>query len=295
MTAQLVSILMPTLNQAEFIAAAIQSVLSQSCENLELIIMDGGSSDATASIVDELAAQDTRIRFYSQADSGPAQALNRALMQARGTVIGWLNSDDLYVEGAVGSALAFLDTNPDVLMVYGDGEHVDKAGVPFERYPTLPANTPISAFSQGCFICQPTVFFRRTMTLLLGQFDESLKCSFDFEYWLRAFKAFPDRIGYLNRVQAQTRFYEGTITMKQRRSVALEGVQVLHRHLGEAPKEWLLTYANELLANPEIKAGAGNLEEHFDKFLQEASVWITPQELALARSQISKLLLTHQT
>ena len=181
-SAQLVSILMPTLNQAEFIADAIRSVLSQEYENLELVVMDGGSSDSTLAILAELASHDPRVRYYSKPDNGPAQALNRALAQARGTVIGWLNSDDLYVEGAVGSALTFLEANPDVLMVYGEGEHVDKAGVPYERYPTLPANTPISTFSKGCFICQPTVFFRRTMPLLLGQFDEKLKCSFDFEY-----------------------------------------------------------------------------------------------------------------
>jgi glycosyltransferase involved in cell wall biosynthesis len=293
MAAQLVTILMPTLNQAGFIEAAVASVLGQSWRNLELVVMDGGSSDNTLALLESLASHDTRLRYYSRPDNGPAQALNRALAQARGTIIGWLNSDDLYTHEAVARAVAFLQATPDALMVYGEGEHIDREGRLLEPYPTLPASTPVGTFNKGCFICQPTVFFRRTMSLLLGPFDESLKCSFDFEYWLRAFKAFPERIGYIDQVQAQSRLYDGTITMQQRRQVALEGVQVLHRHLGAAPKEWLLTYVDEVLADPAMQAAIDDLPGHFAEFLQAAAHWVEPAEIRLAEGEMRKRLHTH--
>ena len=97
---------------------------------------------------------------------------------------------------------------------------------------------------------------------MLGKLDENLKTAFDFEYWLRAFLAFPDRIGFVDSVQAHSRLHEACLTMRLRRTVALEGMQVLARHLGSAPKEWLLTYVIELLAQPASRQDIGNLRQH---------------------------------
>jgi len=90
----LVSIVMPSLNQAAFIAAAVESVLSQSYPQLELIVGDGGSTDGTQAWLAQRQTQDARLRWFSEPDSGPADALNKLLRQAKGTLIGWLNSDD---------------------------------------------------------------------------------------------------------------------------------------------------------------------------------------------------------
>ena len=165
-------------------------------------------------------------------------------------MVGWLNSDDVFVMGAVRRAVDVLQVNPAWLMVYGHGQHIDSNGRLLSHYPTLPPSTPVTQFAEGCFICQPTVFSRRSMWLLLGKLDESLKAAFDFDYWLRAFLAFPDRIGFVDAVQACSRLHDECITLRLRRTVALEGMQVLARHLGSAPKEWFLTYVNDLLAMP---------------------------------------------
>jgi hypothetical protein len=130
-------------------------------------------------------------------------------------------------------------------MVYGQGQHVNAEGKYLSDYPTLPPTTSVKQFSEGCFICQPTVFFKRTMPLLLGQLDESLKTAFDFDYWLRAFIAFQARIGFVDEVQAYSRLHEDCITMKMRQVVMLEGMQLLAKYLGSAPKEWFLTYVDE--------------------------------------------------
>jgi hypothetical protein len=142
----------------------------------------------------------------------------------------------------------------------------------------LQPSTPISQFAEGCFICQPTVFARRTLWQLLGPLDEQLKAAFDFDYWLRAFAAFPGRIGFVDAVQAHSRLHAGCITVRMRRTVALEGMQVLARHFGGAPKEWLLTYANELLADPEV-AGSLDVRAQVDETLAVAQQWLRAGEL----------------
>lgn len=242
----LVSVVMPTLNQFNFITTAIDSVLGQDYPNIELIVADGGSVDGTVDFLIFKQAEDQRLRWFSEPDTGPAEAINKALRLARGTVIGWLNSDDLYTFGAVTRATNVLMARPDCLMLYGHGEHIDEQGTVIDWYPTLPPETSIDEFADGCFICQPTVFFKRSMIILLGSLDESLKTAFDFDYWLRAFTKLPGRIGFVDAVQAYSRLHEDCITLRMRRTVALEGIQVLARHLSHAPTHWLLTYAEEL-------------------------------------------------
>lgn len=273
----LVSVVMPTLQQAEFIKASVNSVLSQSYANIELIIADGGSTDGTPEVLRELAAQDHRLRWFSKNDNGPAQALNRALQKVRGTIIGWLNSDDLYTPHAITHSVIALTEHPEWLMVYGEGEHVDIFGKVLNRYPTLPPSTPLQRFSEGCFICQPTVFFRRSQYVLLGPLDESLKTAFDFEYWLRAFHAFPERIGFIDAVQAQSRLHENCITLYQRKKVFIEGMQVLARYLGFASPEWVISYMNEIIADKHTLS-ATDIRAFALVFLTDVKGYLRPED-----------------
>jgi hypothetical protein len=243
-----VSVVMPTLNQVGFLAESVRSVCAQP-EVDELVVVDGGSTDGTLPLLQALAAEHPgRLRWVSASDSGPAQAVNRAVALACGDVIGWLNSDDLYLPGAVRRALSTMAGLPGSVMVYGEGEHIDVAGAAMGRYPTLPPSTPLEAFAQGCFVCQPTAFFRRDTFIALGGLDEGLRTAFDFDLWLRLFKTFPGAIGFVPMLQAQSRLHAGSITLRQRGEVALEGMAVLHRHLGSAPPAWLLTHVAELCA-----------------------------------------------
>lgn len=248
----LISVVMPSLNQCRFLPEAVESVLGQLGVCVELIVADGGSTDGTQDWLEKQAQKDKRLRWHSQRDGGPAPAINRAMRQARGTVLGWLNSDDRYTPGALLRALEALRATPEALMVYGHGRHIDEAGQALDTYPTKPSNTPIEEFASGCFICQPTVVVRRTFLLLNGPLDESLRTAFDFDWWLRAFSRFPDRIGFVDALQAESRLHAECITLKQRQIVALEGVQLLHRHLGHAPNHWIKTWVLEALASGEI-------------------------------------------
>lgn len=286
----LVSIVMPSLNQVRFIGAAIDSVLGQGYPNIELVVADGGSADGTVDLLKRRQATDGRLRWSSHRDSGPAQAINSALAEVRGTLVGWLNSDDLYEPGAVQRAVEALHAAPMCLMVYGHGRHVDGEGRALGAYPSLPPRTPVSRFADGCFICQPTVFFRRSMLVLLGKLDESLKTAFDFDFWLRAFLAFPERIGFVDALQASSRLHDECLTLRLRRTVALEGMQVLARHLGSAPKAWLITYANELLAMPAGLRSVGDLRQHMAETLAVAQPWLRPNDLEKLEVILGELL-----
>jgi glycosyltransferase involved in cell wall biosynthesis len=244
----MVSVVMPSFNQARFIRDSIASVLSQSYPLIELIVADGGSGDETLEILRACQARDGRLRWFAGPDTGPAQALNKAMRQVRGTVIGWLNSDDLYTPGAIGRAVSSLSLQREFVAVYGHGQHIDESGRELAMYPTRPPSVAIDTFLNGCFICQPTMFFTRAAHLLLGPFDESLKTAFDFEYWLRLFTAMPGRVGFVEELQAQSRLHKDCITRRMRREVALEGLKVLRHHLGRAPAHWALTHIDEILA-----------------------------------------------
>ncbi|MEM0898849.1 MAG: glycosyltransferase family 2 protein [Pseudomonadota bacterium] len=263
-----ISIVMPSFNHAEFIKRSIQSVLSQDLAPIEIIIQDGGSTDGTLGILAEMAVEEARICWHSKPDSGPAEAINRALARTRGTIIGWLNSDDLYTSGAVQRAVEAL-ADPKLLMVYGHGDHIDKAGAHLSKYPTRLPAAGLSGFASGCFICQPTMFFKRTAHTLLGPLDETLKTSFDMDYWMRAFSRFPDRIGFIDAVQARSRLHDECITQNQRKMVAAEAIALTKRYLGVAEPHWATTHLEEIARDARMSSSGEDVRQIMESFLEE--------------------------
>ncbi len=261
---------MPSYNQSAFIEAAIDSVLGQSHADVELIVGDGGSKDGTLDILADKSRQDPRLSWFSGPDTGPADALNRCFRQAQGVILGWLNSDDLYTEGAIARAVDLLTGDETLALCYGEAEHIDAEGALLERYPTQRPDVGLEAFHRGCFICQPSVFLRFSAYMLLEDLNETYRAAFDFDYWLRAFKAFPGRIGFVDAVQAQSRLHDQCITRKARRTVALEGLRATFEHLGEGSIHWAVSYLEDApdLSDGDVRA-----------FLEAASPYLTPRQL----------------
>ncbi|MDM7958665.1 MAG: glycosyltransferase [Synechococcus sp. WH 8007] len=244
-----VSVLMPCLNPGAYLDEAIASALAQP-ELHELLIADGGSDGATLERLEAWAGLNRRVLWWSQADLGPADALNQAHKRATGDLIGWLNADDLYQPGALGRALALLEREPQWQMVYGHGQHIDAEGRFLELYPShLPAEG-ITAFQDGCGICQPTVLLRRSFLEQIGGFDPQWRVCFDLDLWLRAFAAAPEAIGFVPALQASTRLHAGTITARQQGRVNLESAALLQRSLGDVAEHWLASAARELQGCP---------------------------------------------
>jgi hypothetical protein len=271
---------MPCLNAAPFIEAALTTVLRQDYPALQCLVVDGGSTDGTLQVLERMMSQaGGRLRWVSRADDGPAQAVNAgfsaALRDPSVDVIGWLNADDGYAPGAVSRAVQALRRHPQWQMVYGRARHVDEKAQDLGPYPTLGPNTPIEAFDDGSFICQPTMFMRRGALQEAGALDESLATAFDFELWLRMFRLFKGRIGFVDAVQAYSRLHASCLTRRLREKVALEGLQVTARHLGRAPLHWVLTHVNELCAAFPFDGGTGSLTGQVGAFIAKAAPLLT--------------------
>ncbi|MEL6413970.1 MAG: hypothetical protein AAFQ15_03410, partial [Pseudomonadota bacterium] len=152
---------------------------------------------------------------------------------------------------------------------------------PIALYPTQPPNVGVRGFEGGSFICQPTVFLKVSALTLIGDLDRSLKTAFDYDYWIRAFRAFPDRIGFLEQIIAKSRLHSDCITQTMRATVALEGLALSQRHLGKAQPHWAATYLEELEA--EIGADTEALARETSIFLDQAAAYLTPSDLQQMR------------
>ena len=115
-----VSIVTPSFNQGRFIRETIESVLSQDYPAIEYMVIDGGSTDETVSI---LKSYGNRIFWISEPDSGQSDAINKGWKRATGEILTWLNSDDVYLPGAIAKAADYLQRHPNVGVVYGDAFH----------------------------------------------------------------------------------------------------------------------------------------------------------------------------
>jgi glycosyltransferase involved in cell wall biosynthesis len=236
-----VSIVTPSLNQAPFLGAAIESVLSQDYPRIEYLVVDGGSTDGT---VDILRGHGGRLRWLSEPDAGQTAAVNKGFRLTTGEIIGWLNSDDLYVPGAVRAAVTYLDQHPDIDVVYGDADHIDGAGRIVDAYPTEPFD--LGRLRETCFICQPAAFFRRRLIDRVGLLDESLYCGMDYEFWIRAGRR--GRLGYLPVRLALSRLHSGAKTVREYALHQRTSIEIVRRHFGRVPASWLCAYAGAVVA-----------------------------------------------
>lgn len=178
-----ISIVIPTLNQGDTIEDTIFSIISQDYPNYEIIIMDGGSNDATLDVI-------TRYRPYlahvtSAPDKGQSQAINRGFQRATGDIFAWLNSDDYYLPGAFAKvAEAFSDPNVEFLVGAGDVismEHKFLRFIP-ERILTREA---LIDWKNDRWIMQQSCFWRSSLWHKVGGVDESLGLLMDYDLWFK--------------------------------------------------------------------------------------------------------------
>jgi len=198
----LVSIVIPSFNQDRFIQNAADSVLAQDYLHLELIVIDGGSTDKT---VDVLRQYGDRVRWLSEPDRGQAHAVNKGWRMARGGILGWLNSDDTYRPGAIRAIVDAFQFHPEAGGIYGDCDYISAAGEFLEKYETGPFDFETFFRTSRSPIPQPAMFIRRTVYEHVGPVNEDLRLAMDWEYWLRVGMQYP--IFYLPQALATFRVH----------------------------------------------------------------------------------------
>lgn len=177
----LVSIITPSYNQVRYLEHTIQSVLKQDYPNLEYMVVDGKSTDGSLEVIERYKKKLTW--WVSEQDLGQADAINKGFRKAKGDIIAWLNSDDLYLPGAISSAVEIFQKNPDAGVVYGDAVSADADGrllneLRFSKWGTLD-------FLEFNIICQPAVFMKRSFVEKVGFLDSSYHFFLDHQLWIR--------------------------------------------------------------------------------------------------------------
>jgi glycosyltransferase involved in cell wall biosynthesis len=223
---QLVSIIVPSFQQAKFLRTAIDSILSQEYEPIEVLVLDGGSTDGSKEILESYGE---KIWFRSEPDGGQCQAINEGFRRSKGEFVAWLNSDDFYYPGAIANAVEVLRKNPESVLVYGEGDLVAEDGGVMWRFPeTVPFDLWRLA-NHSDYILQPTVFFRRDLLFEEGGLlAEDLNWGLDWELWIRLGKKFP--FSYTPQVLAAGRIYGDTKTATGGYRRMREIIRILRRH-----------------------------------------------------------------
>ena len=187
----LVSIIIPSLNRAHFLAPTIESILGQNYPAIECIVVDGGSKDETLEI---LKRYEGRIAWIQEPDKCHADAINKGWKMSRGDILAWLNADDCYVvPDAISQTVDYFQTHPDVDVVYGNFAVMAEDGRAIS--PVLsPRKWDLEYAVKYCFytITQPASFMRRTILEKVGWLN-SESYNDDHDLWLR--------IGLVGRIQ----------------------------------------------------------------------------------------------
>jgi glycosyltransferase involved in cell wall biosynthesis len=206
-----ISIITPSYNQGQFLEETILSVLNQGYPNLEHIIIDGGSTDNSIEIIKKY--QEHLTYWVSEPDKGQSDAINKGFSIATGEILAWLNSDDIYMPGALIAVAEFFNKNEDVDCVYGDMAHIDDKGELLYIALSIPYSYNRHLFGISS-IPQPATFFRRKALERVGNLDTSLQYQMDYEFFLR-FNRCGLKIGNIKEVLASFRLHNTSKTVSQ--------------------------------------------------------------------------------
>jgi len=247
-----ISVLMPAHNAERYVAAAVRSALGGGEPNVEVLVVDDGSTDGTAAAA--RAIEDPRVTVISiPASGGPARPRNFALARARAPYLAMLDSDDVLKPGRLAASADALDRFPEASFAFGDFERMDADGNVFEMsasyaYPAFrelksePAGVdwrliPQSELARGLlygnFIGTSSVVVRRDLVRALGGFDESLKNADDIDLWYRL--AHGGAALYSPRVAYSYRVLVNSVARGPPLRTALTRIKVLRRERARWP------------------------------------------------------------
>lgn len=214
----LVSVIIPAHNSAAYIGQTLQSVLAQSITDIEVLVVDDGSTDTTASIIKEIALRDQRVHYIHQVNQGVAVSRNTAMKQASGEFIAFIDSDDIWLPDHLKDVLEVMNDDKSIGLAHANITTMNLAG---ESIETLKRNVKLLSghifmpllMRDEHIVCS-TVVIRKLCVDKLGFFDEALTwwSSEDRDLWLRISREF--KIAYLDRATTLYRINPSGLSYK---------------------------------------------------------------------------------
>lgn len=177
-----ISIITPSLNQAQFLEETLRSVLLQGYPNLEYIVIDGGSTDGSCEIIRKYSPW--LAYWVSEKDKGQSDAINKGFARATGDIIAWINSDDLYLPGALVFMGQAFQAHSEIDMIFGSISYVDEDTQILRKWNWQPYTFP-SLITRKMIIPQQGAFWRRRVYEDVGGLCDDIHYALDTEYWFR--------------------------------------------------------------------------------------------------------------
>ena len=200
-----VSVITATYNSLINIKSCLDSVINQSYSDIELIIIDGNSTDNTVSLVKKYQQNHTFIKLISEKDHGIYDALNKGINLASGDIIGFVHSDDFLDSNDVLKDIVSMITSKNLDGVYGDLQYVDKFNTQKVIRNWKSCDFKPGLLKQGWMPAHPTLFLKKEVYKKHGFFDLSYRISADYDFMLRIFKDTELKFGYLPKVVTKMR------------------------------------------------------------------------------------------
>jgi len=187
----LISIIIPSYNKVKYVKKTLDSIVSQSYSNFEVIIQDGGSTDGTLEIIKQYAKKySSFVQYESRKDGGQLDAINKGLKKAKGEIVTYINADDVYVAGAFESVVGHFIENPDALWFAGKGIVIDENDIEIAKLATVYKSFLLSlnAYSlllMANYLMQPSVFITKKAVQKYGMFTGTKFSVMEYDMWLK--------------------------------------------------------------------------------------------------------------
>ncbi len=194
----LVSFIVPAYNVERYVQRAVDSALAQTYANIEVIVVDDGSTDGTWKLLRQRYPDNPRVKLFQQPNAGPSAARNRAVQQAQGEYVHFLDADEFLWRTKVERSLALFRQHPETAVVYGHGIPLQPDGVTNIPIilPTLPSGMIFcewlnGAMAGGTYGVTSSVMAKREAVLAVGGFREDQRVAEDWDLWLRLAARYP--------------------------------------------------------------------------------------------------------
>lgn len=227
MTFPMITVVVPSFNQARFLERTLCSILDQNYPNLELIVMDGGSTDGSVKILERYASSITY--WVSRPDKGQTHALIEGFSRASGEIECWLNSDDLFQPGCLFEVAEFFARHPEADAVYGDATWID----PEDKVLRIQREIGFSRFIWMYtydYIPGMSMFWRRSLYEKVGGLDPSYQLAMDADLFIRF--AHAGHIAHVRRQWSKMRFYPQQKNVRLRSISDAEDRRIRERYWG---------------------------------------------------------------